>query len=374
MTILKKRILPIFLCALVHIVSLAQDSRVGTLNNVNFNRLNSSHLEQLELQAHLLFVSQDYEAAASSYLSIIDYNIDDAGALYKLACCYAMLNKPSYASNFLALAINAGYNDFSGIQQEECFKLIKNDSQFKQTINDIQKLGKRFGDTFYIEADVLVRCRVIFPDNFDKTKPYDLIVGLHGYGGTAEGFSGVANYFESKNYIFIIPEAPYLKNEQGRRKFQYSWDFDVIDKELWKVSDPYVIDYIIRVFDYFNQIFNVNNNYLLGFSQGAAYAYAAAVKNSDKIDAVIACGGRLPDAEKYPWFISKDDLEKGRGLKVCILHGRNDAVISYKNSAQAKKVFSKLNYDVKMILFEGGHNVNKEALNKGLDWIKKEKE
>jgi len=368
----KKQFLTVLTIFILSIATIAQNNEVESLHNVDFNRLQSINLSQLELQAHLWFLKPDYEKAAKYYLEIINHNIDDSDALYKLACCYAMLNKPDYAGNFLVLAINAGYNDFDQIKQEKSFELIKSDKQFEIVMNDVLNYGKIFGETFYVDANVLVKSRIIFPKDFNINNSYNLLIGLHGYGSTAEKFTSIASYLESNNYIVVIPEAPYLKNEQGYRKFQYSWDFGVREKELWKISDPSVMDYIIRVVDYCGKQYKIEKRYLLGFSQGAAYAYAVGIKNPDKIDAVIACGGRIPDVEKYPWFISKEDLIKGNKLKVCIMHGKQDNAISYKKSIQAKKTLSKLNYNVNLVLFEGGHAINKNALNESLKWIEKD--
>ena len=226
-----------------------------------------------------------------------------------------------------------------------------------------------YGQTAYIEAKSLLKSRFFMPENFDTTKSYHLLLGLHGYGGTAETFSSIHSIIESDNYIVVFPEAPYLKSGGGSRILEYSWDFEVRSEELWKKSDPAVIDYIMNVVDYFNESFKIDKTYILGFSQGASYAYATGIKNSEKINGIIACGGRLPDVKKYPWFISEDDLMNGVNLNICIVHGKNDIAVDNKESIQAKKILTKLNYNANMISFDGGHVVDKKSLNEALKWM-----
>jgi len=341
----------------------------SSIFDVDFDRLNSFNIDELKMLASISFLDRDYEKSVKYYLDIVEHNIDDAHSLYKLACCYAMLQNPEYASNFLVMAINAGYNNFSKIKNEECFKLLRNNINFYNTLNDVLNFGLNYGETVYVEANVLIKCRVIVPKNFNPNNKYELLIGLHGYGGIADNFCLLNSLFESDSFIYVVPEAPYILDASGSGRQQYSWGFRGHEKELWKKSDPEVMAYIINVVDHINAKYSISKNYLLGFSQGASYAYATGIKNFNKIDAVIAFGGRLPNTEKYPWFLSDEDLMKGRDLKIFIAHGRNDSVISYKESKEAKKRLSKLNYDVELLLFEGGHNVEQIALDEAIRWI-----
>ncbi len=365
-----------FFCLNISAISkISQDSIILKQNTdtsilkVNFDYLNSINIESLEFQANLLFLQKDFEKATKLYLDIIEHNIDDAKSFYQLACCFAMLDKPDYAANFLILAINKGYNDYSKIKKEECFNLIMSNNEFKQALKKVLNYGKNYGETVYVNANVFIKCRVILPDNFDPNKEYSLLTGLHGFGGLAENFCQIQEDINSDNFIFVVPEAPYFSSDSYNKKQQYSWGLRVNRKELWEKSDPEVMKYIMNVVNQMNEKYNIDKNYLLGFSQGASYAYAIGIKNSNKIDAIFTFGGRLPDTERYPWFLSDEDLVKGKNLKVFIAHGKGDEAISYKKSIEAKKKLSKLDYEVELFLFEGGHLVHEEAINKALDWI-----
>jgi len=339
------------------------------LFKVNFEELNSVMINQLELQGQLYFIKEDYINAAKVFLQILKYNIDDPIVYYRLSCCYAMFNNPEYAGNFLVMAINAGFNNYDKIRNEKCFENIKSNNFFKKSLDEVLGYGERFGSTFYIEANVLLKSKLYMPENYDSTKKYNLLVGLHGYGGNAENFGLISHSIDSDDYIVVVPEAPYLKNEQSNRIAQYSWDFEVVDEELWKISDPAVMTYVMDVVDYMEKNYSIDRKYVLGFSQGAAYAYATGIRNADRIDGIIACGGRLPDFEKYPWFLSERELNDNSKVKICIIHGTNDKAIDHNISLKAKRTLKKYNYPVKMISFDGGHIVESNSLNEGLRWM-----
>lgn len=369
---LKKSILFLLSIWCIYSVSFAQsvDRDISSeLFNVDFNALNSVPLNQLEMQANILYLQGDYQGAAKTFLKIINYNIDDVDAYYKLSCCYARLQNPEYAGNFLVMAVNAGFTNFSIIKNEESYQDIRSNELFARTIKEVLDYGENYGQTVYNEVKVMVKSRYFLPNDYDSTKKYHLLIGLHGYGGTAEDFVIINKWLNAENFIVVIPEAPYLKDEIRTKKLGYSWDFRFNNQELWKTTDPAVMDYIMNVYSYFNNHYNIDKNYLLGFSQGAAYAYATGIKNSDKIDAVIACGGRFPDIKKYPWFLSEEDLVAGKETRICIIHGDNDLVIDYKKSLKAKRLLSRYDYDVNFISFRGGHKVDPNSLNEAIQLL-----
>ncbi len=340
-----------------------------SIGDIDFDKFNSMNFEDIERHAWFAFMQKEYEKAAKYYLYILDNNMDDANALYNLSRCYAMLNSPELSGYFLIMSVNAGYNNFANIEKEESFKLLLGNEYFNNVMKQVSEYSNSFGKTIYTEAKVLVKSKVIFPKNFDPDKNYSLLVGLHGYGGVAENFIGIHDRIHSNDFIFIVPEAPYLKNSNGNKSLQYSWDFQVRDEELWKKSDPAIIDYIMNVVGQMNAKYKIDKNYVLGFSQGAAYAYCVGIKNPNKIDGVIAVGGRLPDFSKYPWLVSEKDILNGNKLKVFIVHGRNDQAVNYKRSVESKKRLKKYDYNVELFLFEGGHTIDEEGLNKALDWF-----
>lgn len=338
--------------------------------SVDVHALNSINLNIVEAEAYMAFIQQDYRNALKKYLYIVNHNVDHAKAYYIVASCYAAMGYEKYASSFLVMAVNRGFSNYNLILKDEIFDKIRNTPSFQKVIQDISNLNTALGKVEYVKATKLIRCRVILPVNYDSLKTYPMVIGLHGYGGCAENFSQLYSELQNPNFIFVVPESPYIKNDgNGYMSPSYSWDFHGNDRELWKISDPLVISYIADVVKDMQRKYPITKTYLLGFSQGVAYAYTTALKNTDIISGLICFAGFLPDPEiYYSWFISEDDLINGKQVPVYIAHGKYDNVVSMQKSIDAKKKLKKLDYKVKLSFFEGGHFVSVQEFEKAIDW------
>lgn len=331
------------------------------------NKLSEIDLSDLRNQAFIYMLEKDFESAASVYLAIVNFSIEDAESYYYLAKCYAFLGEEHYASDFLILAVNHGFNNYSLIKEEKAFQLLLNRPTFSRSYQAILDAVQHMGSSIYVKAEKLIKCRIFLPENYDAEKAYPLLIGMHGYGGSSEEFSQLWKIPKSHSFIFVVPEAPYTSSpDDYDRNAGYSWSMRVQDVELFKRSDHLSSDFILNVKEYISQQYRIGKSYLMGFSQGGSYTYVTGIKNPNDFDGIICFGSRLPDTQKYPWFLSDEDLEKGSGLKVFIAHGKDD---SPKHSNQAKRTLKKYNYQVEHYLFEGGHKVDHAAFLKALEWM-----
>lgn len=342
-----------------------------TINPLSFDVVKLAEINPTEVNmvAYQAMLEKDYSKAAKFYLYIISHDIGDANSYYNLSRCYAFMGQANYASNFLIMAVNAGFNNFTQINEDEAFSSLKQNPQFYAQFQAVLESGKDLGESIYVKAEKLLKCRVLLPDNYQSDIAYPLLIGMHGFGGTTENFSQIWSYLDSHSFIFVIPEGPYnSKPDTYQRRHGYSWDIGVHDLELYKRSDHLSSDFIVNVNHYVKENYKISKSFIIGFSQGGGYAYATGIKNPDEFEGIICFGARLPDYEKYPWFLSEDEIRGGNKLKVYIAHGKEDGNPN-KSAVAAKKVLKKYNYDVKLQLFEGGHYVNPQAFESALDWM-----
>ncbi len=326
-------------------------------------------LVEVENKAYLIFLQKDYYKAAKYYLYLTRHNSENGKHYFRLAQCYAHLGNPLYAANFLVFAVNFGFDDFKQIDEDEGFKKISNDKLFSKTLSQVKSVKKMVGEKVYIEAKKIMESRVFLPESFDQAKGYKLVVCLHGRGGNNKFVTQQMQNLENKEFIFVVPEAPYVYNPDGSSmKKEYSWGIEVMDVELWKRSDPYVTDYILDVHNHFKEKYNITESYLIGFSQGAGMAYCTGIKNSSKFDGIICFGGALINTEKYPWLLSEEQIKENNNLDVYIVHGKNDLAVDYKYAQKAKKKLKKYGYNVELHTFEGGHNVPLNEFKRALQW------
>ncbi len=335
----------------------------------DMTELSQIDLPDLKNRAYEAMLQKDFMLAARFYLYIISHDISDANSHYNLARCYAYLGQSRYATNFLIMAINEGFNNFTFIKEDAAFKTLMQDSYFNTQFQDVQDFGKELGENIYVKGEMLMKCRVLLPDNYQTDTEYPLVIGMHGFGGTAEEFTKLWSNITNHSFILVIPEAPYEANpDTYKRNTSFSWEIGVRSLELYKRADNLSPEFIVNVKKYMAQNYSIGKSYILGFSQGGGYAYVTGIKNPDHFDGIICFGARLPDYEKYPWFLSEENIEKGNKLKVFIAHGKDDGNVN-KSAVAAKKILKKFDYDVKLQLFEGGHYVDILSLESALKWM-----
>jgi len=345
--------------------------KVFNINPYTFDltELSQIDLEDMKQQAYFLMLQKDYENAARFYLYIVSRSMNDASACYDLARCYAYLGQAGYASNFLILAINNGFNNFTSIREDEAFNQLQQNSEFFNQYQAVLNAGKSLGENIYVKGEKLIKCRVLLPENYDPEITYPLVIGMHGFGGTTENFTQVWSDLERHSFIFVVPEGPYeAYPDTYTRSEQFSWDIGVRSLELYKRSDNLSPQFIVNVKKYINEKYKIGKSYIIGFSQGGGYAYVTGIKNPDVFEGIICFGASLPDTKKYPWFLSEEDIVKGNKLKVFIAHGKDDPH-SIKNASEAKRILKKNDYEVKFQEFEGGHYINSSTFKTALEWF-----
>jgi len=338
--------------------------------NIRIKEFYSEEFNDMKMTADMAYSMKDYLKAAQMYLYIVNKNSDDCESYYQIACCYAKMDIASYAMDFLIMAINAGYNNFEKIKKEEAFELLKNDINMKSGFDELEQYGRNYGKITYFKVTKLEKCRIYLPVNFDPDKEYPLIIGLHGNGGNSLEFSMLWNEINDLNVIYAVPESPYnYSSNGGALTQQYSWAILSRDRNLREISDPLMTKYISEIASGIRSDYRISSTILLGFSQGAAFAYAAGIKYHDNFDGLICFGGRLPSVEEYPWFLSAKELEENNDLNIFVGHGNIDNAVNVTEGRRSSRTLKKYGYNIKFRLFEGGHYVPGEILAEAIKWI-----
>jgi len=280
------------------------------------------------------------------------------------------LGKAELAAMYLERAYKAGFTDVGWMKNDPDFEKVREDECFKALIANLEEKAKHKeegkGDAIYISASAEFRCRLMFPEGYDAEKTYPLLVGLHGYGSDPESFVGLWKRFDSPQFIYAVPQAPYpylRGNEQG-----YSWEAPLPDEDpAGERSKLMAEDYVAKLVKHLKNEYKVGDAYLLGFSQGCGMTYTTGIKNHELFKGLICFGG---------WF-SKDRLVKKAGidlnemndLRVFIAHGSKDNMVKPEEGLKARDILKEHGYNVTFYEFDGGHQVPKEALLAAQKWM-----
>lgn len=338
--------------------------------NININDFLAEDLESLKFAADMAYKKGEYLEAARIYLYMVNRNTDDADSYYKIAACYSQLGMKDHAINFLVLAVNAGYFDFDRIEDEKAFSILKNNPGTKARFRELIKYGDNFGEIRYYKITKLEKCLLFLPPDYDPDKQYPLIIGLHGNGSNPYLFSALWEHIKDEGVIYAVPQSPYnYTTRGGTLTQQYSWSIISRVKSLWEIADPLVNEYFINVARGISEEYKISKKILFGFSQGAGFGYAGGIKYNEIFDGIICFGGRLPDPEEYPWFLSSDDLKSNNDLKIFIAHGTTDQAIDVSEARRSSRILRKNGFSTRLEIFEGGHYVPGDVLRKGIRWI-----
>lgn len=187
------------------------------------------------------------------------------------------------------------------------------------------------------------------------TKHTRVLLLLHGHLGN-ENVMWILTNPLPEDYIMLAPRAP-VKTGQD----QYSWH-EI--KPQWPGIETYqdLIDSLLsRVNTWLedNQL-DIEKFDLMGFSQGAAMAYAMAILYPQKVGKIAAIAGFIPKS----W---KEHLEQAslEGKKFFVAHGTQDNIVPLKKAQQAARWLKENNAHVTFCEADTGHKISANCF-KGL--------
>ena len=226
----------------------------------------------------------------------------------------------------------------------------------------------------FIHKGDTLRYRVLFPENYDKSKKYPIVLFLHGSGERGNNnekqlIHGSALFTNPQNRtnfpsIVIFPQCPeneyWVKlNENGNERFSF-YEKTEMTKPLFLVK---------KLLDTYKKSESVDKNriYVTGLSMGGMGTFDLICRFPKYFAAAMPiCGG-----------VSESRLKKATNIPIRIFHGTADDVVNVKFSQNAYNSLKA--YGAKkaeLILFQGvNHNSwdSAFAYNGFLSWLYNQK-
>ena len=188
-----------------------------------------------------------------------------------------------------------------------------------------------------------------------QTEPARLLILLQGWTGD-ENSMWVFTRHLSPNYSILAPRAPYVAPEGG-----YSWR--KLKPGTWGLPSfedfrPAAESLQIFLSRWLNSIGADSQQFdLMGFSQGAAMAYTFALLHPDRIHALAALSGFLPEGVENNL---KDRPLTGKSIFVS--HGRQDDMIPIERARISVAMLKESDARVTYCESDTGHRVGKDCL------------
>jgi predicted esterase len=206
--------------------------------------------------------------------------------------------------------------------------------------------------------------QVRLPQDYDPTRAYPLVVGLHGIGGTPAGIMQLGEIFQETGVIFATPQGPYAV--PGRHGVAYAWNLVHLGPGAPdQQATAWSIKYIADVARALAEQYRAEEVYLFGFSQGASFTFFNDTATTEIYTGLIAIAGGL-----HPGWFVEGVLERGASLRVYIAHSPDDEAVPYDYGTFARDTLTALGYDVTFREYEGGHIMRPELMSEAIRWLK----
>lgn len=229
----------------------------------------------------------------------------------------------------------------------------------------------------YIQGSALYKCLINLPEDPLVEESYPLIVGLHGGGHDPDNLITLWDNIPNRSFIFCVPQAPYPSNVDTEIKFDWAmWPSG--NEELISQATELSEKYIVNVVQDMSQRYNIDEVYLLGWSQGAIFSYLVGIQEYHLFKGIICFSGPgllapliNPFADSFdPDWLTEEFILAAKNLRIFITHGKEDQAVNYELGIKSRDVLINHGYDVTFSDFEGGHSYPPERiLRKIVGWI-----
>jgi phospholipase/carboxylesterase len=189
---------------------------------------------------------------------------------------------------------------------------------------------------------------IYVPESHLDTRPWPLIVALHGGSGDGRDFVWAwLREAKSRGYLLLSPSS------LGR---------------TWAPEDE---EGVIGAVEDLARRYNVDRDRVLltGLSDGATFAFIFGLAHPDIFTALAPLSGVL-----HPGLLATGHLEMGRTLPVYLVHGAKDWMFPVETARRAARVLEEKGFDlVYRELPEHSHAYPRSENHRILDWFEKKR-
>jgi len=182
----------------------------------------------------------------------------------------------------------------------------------------------------------------------EGVRPFPVLLMLHGWTGD-ENSMWIFSPRLLKNALMIAPRGLYKTKGSG-----YGWHPEI--SKPW----PWVDDFTPAVDRLIDEISGKNfpdgdfsELHVIGFSQGAALAYALSIMYPERVTTLVGLSGFLPDGASA--WLNPDRL---RGLPVFIAHGTEDDLVPIERARNSVGLLQNSGADITYCEDTVGHKLS----------------
>lgn len=229
----------------------------------------------------------------------------------------------------------------------------------------------------YLKGSSLHKCLVDLPEDDDRQAGWPLVIGLHGGGSNPENLINIWDHLPKRKFIFAVPQAPYPHFNEKELIFDWalwpSGSGEVIARAT-ELTETYCANVVEQLVDQYE----VKDVFLMGFSQGAIFAYLAGIKYHQLFRGIVILSGpgllaplKNPFANAAgPNWLPEELIQEAKDLRVFITHGKDDQAAIFELGIKSTQILKRHGFEVTFRDFDGGHSYPpKSILSDISDWL-----
>ncbi|QSZ42306.1 serine esterase [Sulfurimonas aquatica] len=185
-----------------------------------------------------------------------------------------------------------------------------------------------------------------------------LMIILHGRGDSSEGFVGLPPFLGLDDMNYLLLDAPF-EYYTG-----YSW-YPLPPNQLPGIEHSSIV--LTKVLDsLFEEEFNAEESFLLGFSQGSLLTFEFGARYHKVLAGYIAISGYIYDAKK---LLEEMNPEVNNSHWLCT-HGTYDGVLPFDESKKQVEFLQNGGFNIAFKSYDKDHSIAKDELDMISEWIR----
>ncbi|WP_420643284.1 alpha/beta hydrolase [Candidatus Leptofilum sp.] len=205
-------------------------------------------------------------------------------------------------------------------------------------------------------ATAVLPHRVLKPE---KIGPHPTVVMIHGYLGN-EDVMWIFSQTLPKEWLLVAPRAIVQEQEDS-----YSWHPPQRDEWPTLTDFDTAVDQLIKFLDSLPEQYEADPEqiYLMGFSQGAAAAFAIAIREPERIKGIASLVGFMPRQVE-----DAIDTAALSDLPVFMAVGKEDDSVPLEIARESGKAVRAMGAFLEYREYDTGHKLNGAGMRKLRQW------
>lgn len=316
---------------------------------------------------------RDLDAAVSLFEQWLEADPNQPVDWYNFACALALRCESSRAIEALHHAMEAGYHNAEWTSQDSDLESLREIPEFQAILDEMARRTAEEavarGGLRHLPQTGLGSYLLRTPDPSREGGLHPLIVLLHGRGDHPDHFVTMVERLGLPGIFYAIPLAPYpvpgLPN--GLQYWPEELRRDLSTPEAVLASHFYAgwLRELVRDIAGHEPV-DTTRVFLIGFSQGAAMTYVAALEHPGVYAGIAPLGGWIPESHREP------DRIRGlaaSGVSLFIGHGEQDGAVPLEAAETAHRLFSQVGASSRLMVYPPGHEIPDPMVADLREWI-----